>query len=63
MVEPEPPSHLQRLLEAMKADDTLIYCSDWPHFDWNDPVTALPGISQPLKQRILSENGRELLAF
>ena len=63
MMEPEPPSHLQRLLEAMKADDTLIYCSDWPHFDWNDPVTALPGISQPLKQRILSENARELLGF
>ena len=63
MMEPEQPSHLLRLLEAMKAEDTLIYCSDWPHFDWNDPVTALPGIPKPLKRRILSENARELLGL
>ena len=63
MMEPEQPDHLLRLLESMKAEDTLIYCSDWPHFDWNDPVTALPGIPKPLKQRILSENARELLGL
>ncbi len=63
MMEPEQPGHLLRLLESMKAEDTLIYCSDWPHFDWNDPVTALPGIPKPLKQRILSENARELLGL
>ena len=45
----------------LHAEETLIFCSDFPHFDQNDPVTALPGISDHLRRRIFSANALEML--
>ena len=61
MHEPERPEHLQQSLEMLHADETLIFCSDFPHFDQSDPVTALPGISDHLRRRIFSDNALEML--
>lgn len=43
-----------QMLEMLHADETLIYCSDFPHFDWNDPVTTFPKLPADLHQRILA---------
>ena len=51
------------LLEEMHAEETLLYCSDWPHFDWDDPVTTLPTLSPELHQRIFVDNARELFGL
>ncbi len=61
MHEPEVPEHLLQSLEMLHAEETLIFCSDFPHFDQNDPVTALPGISEHLLRRIFSDNALEML--
>ena len=58
--EPERPEHLLALLEGMHAEETLIYCSDWPHWDWDDPATTFPRLPESLHRRIFSENAREL---
>jgi predicted TIM-barrel fold metal-dependent hydrolase len=59
----EPPRRedLFHMLETMHAEETLIYCSDWPHWDWDDPATTFPRMPEHLHQRIFAENARELL--
>jgi predicted TIM-barrel fold metal-dependent hydrolase len=56
--EPEKPEHLLAMLDAMHADETLIYCSDWPHWDWDDPATTFPKLPEALHRRIFAENAR-----
>jgi predicted TIM-barrel fold metal-dependent hydrolase len=56
--EPEKPEHLLVMLDAMHADETLIYCSDWPHWDWDDPATTFPKLPERLHRRIFAENAR-----
>jgi len=57
--EPEQPEHLLAMLEAMHADETLIYCSDWLHWDWDDPATTFPRLPEHLHRRIFADNARE----
>jgi predicted TIM-barrel fold metal-dependent hydrolase len=61
--EPERPEYLLSMLEAMHADETLIYCSDWPHWDWDDPATTFPKLPEHLHRRIFAENARELFGL
>ena len=42
MHEPERTEQMYQMLEMLHGDETLIYCSDFPHFDWNDPVRFFP---------------------
>lgn len=61
--EPERPEQLLDMLEAMHAEETLIYCSDWPHWDWDDPATTFPRLPEHLHKRIFAENARELFGL
>ncbi len=61
MHEPERPEQLYQMLEMLHADETLIYCSDFPHFDWNDPVTIFPKLSDHLHHRIFAGNALDML--
>ena len=51
------------MLEAMHAEETLVYCSDWPHWDWDDPATTFPKLPERLHQRIFADNARELFGL
>ena len=58
--EPENTEQLIQMLNDMHAEDTLIYCSDFPHYDWNDPVTTFPQMSEKLHRNIFSDNACDL---
>lgn len=60
LVEPPSRESLVRFLEEMHANEVLIYCSDWPHWDWDDPATTFPRLPEHLHQRIFADNAREL---
>ena len=45
----------------LHADETLIYCSDFPHFDWNDPQTLFPKLPDDTHQSIFVDNAMDLL--
>jgi predicted TIM-barrel fold metal-dependent hydrolase len=60
MVEPHRKEHLNTLLEMVYAEETLIFSSDYPHWDFDDPHRALSGISASLRQRICVDNPRAL---
>ncbi|MGI8913868.1 MAG: amidohydrolase family protein [Chloroflexota bacterium] len=51
------------LLDAMHAEETLVYASDWPHWDWDDPATTFPKLPERLPRRIFSENAREMFGL
>ena len=61
MHETEKPEQMYQMLEMIHAEETLIFCSDFPHFDWNDPVTVLPKLPDDVKHRIFAQNALDIL--
>jgi hypothetical protein len=55
---PEPPTTemLVNMLDMIHAERTLLFSSDYPHWDFEDPIAALSGIPAALRQRILIGN-------
>jgi len=60
--EPERPEYLLQIFEMMHAEQTLMFSSDYPHWDGDDPRYALPlgRMSDSMKKRILHENAETL---
>jgi predicted TIM-barrel fold metal-dependent hydrolase len=63
MLEPETTDQFFTMLDAMHANETLVYCSDWPHWDWDDPATTFPKLPERLHKRVFSENAREMFGM
>jgi predicted TIM-barrel fold metal-dependent hydrolase len=63
MLEPANAEQFFTILDAMHAERTLVYCSDWPHFDWDDPATTFPRLPERLQRRIFCDNARELFGL
>jgi predicted TIM-barrel fold metal-dependent hydrolase len=60
MESPEPQRRLLTVFEWAKAEQTLCFASDYPHFDYDSPELSLPPMPEKLRQRIFTENAREL---
>jgi predicted TIM-barrel fold metal-dependent hydrolase len=59
--EPDHPDHLLQVFDMMDARQTLLFASDYPHWDFDDPHRALPAkLDDELRQRILYTNAAEL---
>jgi uncharacterized protein len=58
--EPEKPAYLDAVLEMIHADRTLIFSTDYPHWDNDFPGHTLQGIPAALRRRIFYENAAEL---
>jgi len=63
MLEPENDEQFFMMLDAMHAEKTLVYSSDWPHWDWDDPATTFPKLPERLHKRVFAENARELFGL
>lgn len=48
-----------QILEMMNADRTMLFSSDYPHFDGDEPGRVFKSASPELRQRILRENAIE----
>lgn len=58
--EPDNDEHLFQIIEMASLEDRLMFATDYPHWDFDSPVQALPRMSAELRQRILVDNAREL---
>lgn len=60
----EPPTRadLFKLIEWMHGEEILVYASDFPHWDWDEPTTVLPGLDDGARRRIFAENAAALYA-
>jgi predicted TIM-barrel fold metal-dependent hydrolase len=61
--EPENPGHLLQIFDMLGSDRMLLFSSDYPHWDADDPFAALRGIPDDWKRRILRDNALETFRF
>ena len=59
-IEPKRPEHLHALCDVIGAERTLMFSSDYPHWDFDDPVRALAWLPEETRRRVRSENAIEL---
>ncbi len=58
--EPEHPSHLLEVFKWNRAERTLMFSSDYPHWDFDSPTDAFPRMPEELRRRIFYDTAREL---
>ncbi|MCA1725126.1 MAG: amidohydrolase family protein [Thermomicrobia bacterium] len=58
--EPDNAAHLQQMLAMMHAERTVVFASDYPHWDFDNPLTAFKFFPPALKRRIFVENALAL---
>jgi predicted TIM-barrel fold metal-dependent hydrolase len=58
--EPENPDHILQILEMMDAKNTVMFSSDYPHWDFDNPKMALPPLRGELKENIMWKNAATL---
>jgi predicted TIM-barrel fold metal-dependent hydrolase len=60
MPEPERPEHLASLCEVIHAERTLCFSSDYPHWDFDNPLRSLQALPAHVRDRVRSTNAEEL---
>lgn len=59
-VEVKRHDHLIALLDMLEADRTLLFSSDYPHWDFDNPTRALARVPDEMRTRIFSTNAQEV---
>jgi uncharacterized protein len=59
--EPDRPEYLLQIMEMIRAEKTLVWASDYPHFDFDEPKALPRGLSEETRRRILHDNACEWL--
>jgi predicted TIM-barrel fold metal-dependent hydrolase len=54
--EPEKTRHLVEMFAMLHAEKTVIFASDYPHWDFDNPLLALSGLPLALRRRICVDN-------
>ncbi|HEY7042535.1 MAG TPA: amidohydrolase family protein [Nocardioidaceae bacterium] len=57
--EPKRLAHLHMLCEIACAERTLMFSSDYPHWDFDDPRYALTTLPAQIRQRVMVDNALE----
>lgn len=65
MEQPTNPKHLEYLFEMIGGPDRLMYCSDYPHWDYDPPsvITKQSFLSKSEKAQILGGNAEEVFGI
>jgi predicted TIM-barrel fold metal-dependent hydrolase len=58
--EPKNPEHLVQIFQMIQAEKTVMFSSDYPHWDNDNPSLALPRMPKSMKRRILAGTAAEL---
>lgn len=58
--EPDNPRHLSQIFEMIQAEKTVMFSSDYPHWDFDNPHAALPPLDDAVKQRIYYDTAAQL---
>ena len=58
-IEAESPRHVRAFCEIIHGESTLLYSSDYPHWDFDDPRRVLNDLDAVTRRRILYSNAVE----
>lgn len=58
--EPPRPEYLRQMFEMIRAEDTLMFATDFPHWDADSPEQSLPPLDEETEQNILARTASEL---
>ena len=58
--EPDDPDHLRQIMEMMHAEETVMFSSDYPHWDNDSPAHGLPPLKEEFRRGIMYENAQHL---
>jgi predicted TIM-barrel fold metal-dependent hydrolase len=58
--EPDRHEHLLQVLAMLGAERTVVFASDYPHWDFDNPLTAFAFVPAALKRRIFVDNALDL---
>lgn len=58
--EPEAPEHLVQLIQMCRAEDRIMYSSDYPHWDFDHPKLALRHFPKEIRAKIQGANAAAL---
>jgi predicted TIM-barrel fold metal-dependent hydrolase len=58
--EPDDYKHLEAMFNMFDAENMLLFSSDYPHWDFDDPTKILQRLPVEKKKKIFSENARQL---
>jgi predicted TIM-barrel fold metal-dependent hydrolase len=58
--EPARPEHLMQILEMIDAGRTLMFSSDYPHWDFDNPDMVLRDVDPAVRERIMGGTAMEL---
>jgi uncharacterized protein len=56
MPEPAKPEHFAQFVEMTQSQDMLMFSSDYPHWDFDNPLSSLKGLGPDLRRRIQVDN-------
>ncbi|MFF2288992.1 amidohydrolase family protein [Peribacillus butanolivorans] len=56
--EPFRPKDLVELIQMCRAEEMLLFCSDYPHWDGDDPTRVFTHFPKELRHKVLIENAR-----
>jgi predicted TIM-barrel fold metal-dependent hydrolase len=59
-VEPRRREHLHAMCDIIRADKTLMFSSDYPHWDFDDPTRALTWLPATIRKRVRVDNAVEV---
>jgi predicted TIM-barrel fold metal-dependent hydrolase len=54
--EPDERQHLVQMFEMLHAEKTVIFASDYPHWDFDNPLTLLSYLPASMRRRIFVDN-------
>jgi uncharacterized protein len=58
--EPDNHDHLLQMLAMLRAEKTVVFASDYPHWDFDNPMTAFSFFPADLKRRVFVDNALEM---
>jgi predicted TIM-barrel fold metal-dependent hydrolase len=56
MEEPDRPEALKHIIDWMSGEQTLMFATDYPHWDWDDPAMTLNGFPDDFRRRVFFDN-------
>jgi predicted TIM-barrel fold metal-dependent hydrolase len=59
MYEPEKRSHLLEMFDMIHAEEVLMFSTDYPHWDGDDPSVSMRRIPSSLRRRVFHDNPRD----